>query len=345
MNPVLMTKRSYTVTQTRQLVLTACLTMGIIHAGAQQTPATGQVPAAPMPVRASQGLASADIGPGDQLLISVADLDEVNNRTVRIAQDGTLDLPLIGVLPVSGMNVNALRNLLAARFAKYVATPQVTVQLVSSENRTVSVIGEVNTPNTQELTGPLTLLAAISKAGGIRPDAGPQLVITREAHWGALPLQGAGPSQNGAYSRATLNLDDLLAEKTPENNILLRPGDIITVPKGRLVYVVGDVKRSGGFPLRSSGSISLIEALALAEGLAPNAKSGNAKILRPVPGDKSEKRQEIPVDIGQVLSGKREDPQLFADDILFVPSSAAKTGMRRAAEAVLQVSTGILIYR
>ena len=289
--------------------------------------------------------ASADIGSGDQLLISVSDLDEVNNRSIRVAQDGTLDLPLIGVLPVSGMNVNALRNLLAARYSKYVATPQVTVQLVSSESRTVSVIGEVNTPNTQELVGPLTLLGAISKAGGIRPDAGPEVVITREMHWGTLPLTGATPSQQGAYSRATLNLDDLLADKTPEDNIVLRPGDIITVPKGRLVYVVGDVRRSGGFPMRSSSSMSLIQALALAEGLAPNARSGNAKILRPVSADKNAKREEIPVDIGQVLSGKREDPQLFADDILFVPSSAAKTGMRRAAEAVLQVSTGILIYR
>ncbi len=299
----------------------------------------------PAPPRAIQGQASADLGPGDQLLISVADLDEVSNRSVRIAQDGTLDLPLVGVVPVNGMNVAALRNLLAARYAKYVATPQVTVQLVTSENRTVSVIGEVNTPDNQELTGPLTLLGAISKAGGIRPDAGPKVIVTREARWGTLPLAGAGPSQDGAFFRASLDLDDLLAEKTPENNIILRPGDIITVPKGSLVYVIGDVKRAGGFPLRSSGSISLVEALALAEGLGPNAKSGDAKILRPVSSDKNAKRSEIPVNIGEVLAGKRTDPQMFADDILFIPSSAAKTGIRRAAEAALQISTGVLIYR
>ncbi len=304
----------------------------------------GQSAVPPTALAPAQSPLSADLGSGDQLLISVADLDEVSNRTVRIAQDGTLDLPLIGVVPAGGMNVTALRNLLAARYAKYVATPQVTVQLVSSENRTISVIGEVNAPNSQELTGPLTLLGAISKAGGIKPDAGPQVVVTREARWGTLPLTGAVPSKEGAFSRATLNLDDLLAEKTPENNILLRPGDIITVPKGSLIYVVGEVKRSGGFPLRSNGSVSLIEALALAEGLGPNAKSHDAKILRPA-ADKSAKREEIPVDIGQVLAGKRTDPQLYADDILFVPNSAAKTGARRAIEAALQISTGLLIYR
>lgn len=340
-----MTKRSYTVTILPQLAKISLLAMCIIHVSAQQTLTQGQPPAASPSIRSGQTQASAELGPGDQLLISVADLDEVKGNTIRIAQDGTLDLPLIGVLPVGGMNVAALRNLLAARYAKYVATPQVTVQLVSSENRTVSVIGEVNAPNTQELTGPLTLLGAISKAGGIRPDAGPKVIITREARWGALPVANAAPSTDGAFYRGSLDVDDLLAGKTPENNISLRPGDVITVPKGSIVYVIGDVKRAGGFPLRSSGSISLVEALALAEGLGPNAKSGNAKILRPVPGDKAAKREEIQVDISQVLAGKRTDPQMFADDILFVPSSAAKTGIRRAAEAALQISTGILIYR
>ena len=141
-----------------------------------------------------------------------------------------------------------------------------------------------------------------------------------------------------------MSLDDLVAEKSPENNILLKPGDVVSVPKGSIVYVIGDVHKAGGFPLRSTGSLSVIEALSLAEGLTPNAKSQKAKILRPS-ATKGAQREEIPVDISQVLAGKSPDPQLFADDILFVPSSAVKSGARRAAEAVLQVTTGILIYR
>ena len=284
------------------------------------------------------------IGTGDQLLISVADLDEVTNKTVRVAEDGTVDLPLIGVVKVSGTNLSSLRTVLAAGFSKYVTNPQVSIQLVSSQNQLVSVLGDVNTPSVQELTGPLTLLSAITKAGGAKPDAGPEVIVTREARWGILPVSGATFGPGATFSRATLSLDDLVAEKTPENNILLKPGDVVSIPKGSIVYVIGDVHKAGGFPLRSSGSLSVIEALSLAEGLAPNAKSQNAKILRPSP-IKGEKRQEIPVDISQVLAGKRSDPQLFADDILFVPSSAVKSGARRAAEAVLQVTTGILIYR
>ena len=287
---------------------------------------------------------NSDLGPGDQLTINVADLDEVTNRTVQIASDGTLDLPLIGVVQAGGMPVQTLRTVLAVKFAKYVTGPQVSLQVTSSRNRSVSIIGEVNTPSVQELTGPLTLLAAISRAGGIRQDAGPQVIVTREQRWGTIPVSNAAVNQTGGFSRATFPLDDLLAEKRPEDNILLKPGDVVSIPKGSLIYVIGDVHRSGGFPLRSTGSLSVIEALALAEGLGPNAKSGNAKILR-LTTQKGEKREEIPVDVGQVLAGKQTDPQLFSDDILFIPSSAAKSGMRRAAEAILQVSTGVLIYR
>jgi polysaccharide export outer membrane protein len=295
-------------------------------------------------VDASAPARQSNIGVGDQLMITVADLDEVTNRAVRVAEDGTVDLPLIGAVQASGTDMASLRKVLAADFSKYVTNPQVSIQLVSSQNQLVSVLGDVNSPSVQELTGPLTLLAAITRAGGIKPDAGPQVIITREARWGMLPVSGATYGNGGTFSRATLSLDDLIAAKSPENNILLKPGDVVTIPKGSVIYVVGDVHKAGGFPLRSSGSLSVIEALSLAEGLTPNAKSAKAKILRPSPV-KGEKREEIPVDISQVLAGKTTDPQLYADDILFVPSSAVKSTARRAAEAVLQVTTGLLIYR
>ena len=311
------------------------------------TLSNGQAIATPQTQRsqavAGRPVPASSIGTGDQLLVSVADLEEVTNKTVRVAEDGTVDLPLIGSVQASGTSLPVFRAILASSFSKYITNPQVTLQLVSSQNQLVSVVGEVNTPAVQELTGPVTLLAAITRAGGTRPDAGPQIIITREARWGLLPIAGAAMEPGGGYSKATLNLDDLLAEKAPANNILLRPGDVISVPKGSIVYVIGDVHRAGGFPLRSKGSLSVVEALSLAEGLLPNAKSQNAKILRPTVG--SQQRTEIPVDISKVLAGKRTDPQMFADDILFVPSSAVKSGVRRAAEAVLQVTTGVLIYR
>lgn len=283
------------------------------------------------------------VASGDQLQINVEDLDEVHNLNVRIASDGNLDLPLVGLVPVDGLTIAGLRARLTDRYSKYVHEPVISVSVLSSQSRTVSVVGEVNSPSVQEITGTLTVVSAITKAGGIRPDAGPKVILTRDAKSGVLPLPGATITPDG-HSRIVLSLDDLLAAKAPENNIPLRAGDVVSIPKGSLVYVIGNVHRAGGFPLRSSGSISLVEALALAEGLSPNARSQDAKILRLVnPG--GEKREEIPVNINQILAGKQADPMLFADDILFVPNSAAKSGARRTAEAILQVTTGILIYR
>lgn len=283
------------------------------------------------------------VASGDQLQVNVDDLDEVHNLTVRIGSDGNLDLPLVGLVPVDGLTIAGLRARLTERYSKYVRQPMISVSVLSSQSRTVSVVGEVNSPSVQQITGTLTVVSAITKAGGIKPDAGPKVILTRDAKSGALPLPGAIVTPDG-HSSAVLSLDDLLAAKSPENNISLRAGDIVSIPKGSLVYVIGNVHRAGGFPLRSSGSISLVEALALAEGLAPNARSQDAKILRLV-NPNGEKRQEIPVNISQILAGKQADPMLFADDILFVPNSAVKSGARRTAEAILQVTTGVLIYR
>jgi polysaccharide export outer membrane protein len=319
----------------RLVVCAAVLTGAAL---AQESPAAGMA--------AARGDAVADaaevVAAGDQVVINIADLDEVHNLSARIASDGNLDLPLVGLVRADGMTIAQLRAMLVDRYSKYVHSPQVSVQVTSSQSRTVSVIGEVNSPSVQEITGSLTLVSAITKSGGIRPDAGAKVIVTRDPKSGKLPMAEAISTPDG-HTRVTLSLDDLLAAKTPENNITLRAGDVVSIPKGNLVYVIGNVHKSGGFPLRSSGTISLIEALALAEGLAPNARSQDAKILRPVAN--SEKRQEIPVNISQVLSGKRADPMLFSDDILFVPNSAAKSGARRTAEAILQVTTGVLIYR
>jgi len=283
------------------------------------------------------------VASGDQIQVNVDDLDEVHNLSVRIASDGNLDLPLVGLVPVDGLTIAGLRARLTERYSKYVRQPVITVSVLSSQSRTVSVVGEVNSPSVQQITGTLTVVSAITKAGGIRPDAGPKVIVTRDSKSGVLPLPGAIVTPDG-HSSIALSLDDLLASKVPENNIPLRAGDIVSIPKGSLVYVIGNVHRAGGFPLRSSGSISLVEALALAEGLSPNARSQDAKILRLV-NPNGEKRQEIPVNISQILAGKQADPMLFADDILFVPNSAVKSGARRTAEAILQVTTGVLIYR
>ena len=117
---------------------------------------------------------------------------------------------------------------------------------------------------------------------------------------------------------------------------------MISVSRADVVYVVGEVKKAGGFSLNSQDSISLLRALSLAEGLSRDAAPKKARILRAASG--STKLDEVPIDVNQVLAGKAPDPQLHANDVLFIPNNVPASAMRRAAEAAVQIATGVIIF-
>lgn len=283
------------------------------------------------------------LGPGDVLSVAVIDMPEVSETSVRIGPDGNVSLPLIGPVHASGLSVEGLRAELGTKLAKYINNPQITLNVVSSGSRSVSVLGEVNAPGVHELDGPQTLIQVLSLAGGVKSDAGSKVIVTRQARFGGFAgYTGMQVSSDGAIT-AVIPLDDLLTSRLPTDNFLMAPDDIVSVPKEQLVYVVGDVHRSGGFPMSSRGNISVLQAISLAEGPSPNAALKAAKILRPQPDARVP--TEIPVDLNAILSGKAPDVPLYADDVLFVPNSAAKSGAKRAAEVMLQVATGVAIYR
>jgi polysaccharide export outer membrane protein len=123
----------------------------------------------------------------------------------------------------------------------------------------------------------------------------------------------------------------------------IQPHDVITVPRARLVYAIGEVKKPGGFVLREKQSVSVLQVLALAEGLSRTAGAGSARVLRPNPAGGP--REEIPVNLNQLMAGKCADVALQPDDILFVPNSMAKSGLMRAMEAAIQMGTGMAIWR
>jgi polysaccharide export outer membrane protein len=131
--------------------------------------------------------------------------------------------------------------------------------------------------------------------------------------------------------------------ENPAENITIKPDDVISVSKADLVYVIGSVKKPGGFVLGQNESISALQVLALAEGLNTSAASERAKIMRAVPGSPS--RTEIPINLKKLLAGKTADLPLQHDDILFVPNSASKSVLIRGSETALAIGTGIAIYR
>ena len=284
------------------------------------------------------------LGSGDQIVLHVVDLDEVSDKPIRIDPNGYIDLPLAGRIKASGLSIEQLKTEMAKDLSKYIQSPRITINLTDDQNQPVSVIGAVNSPGVHQLQGPKRLIEVISLAGGLRPDAGSKVVITRQMRWGVLALPNAKVEATGEFSTAELSLDSLLTAKNPAENIAVKPNDVVAVPKADVVYVVGDVKRAGGFPLSSHEAISLLQALSLAEGLDHDAAPRKARILRPS-GGPSTKVDEIPVDIQKIFDGKAPDVQLYANDVLFVPDSISRSSAKRAAEAVLQVATGVVIYR
>ena len=127
----------------------------------------------------------------------------------------------------------------------------------------------------------------------------------------------------------------------------MRPNDIISVPRAETIYVLGAVKRAGGFVLNERDALSVLQALSLAEGLDRTASPQKAKILRMAPG--TTRRTELPVNLKQIFSGKATDVALQPDDILFIPDSAEKRAALRTLEALMSIGqtagAGVVLYR
>ena len=284
------------------------------------------------------------LGPGDQILIQVTDLDDFPNRPLQINPDGDVDLPLVGRLHASGLTLAQMKSELALRLSKYITSPQIVLNLTQNQSTPVSVMGSVNTPGVHQLDGPKHLLEVISLSGGIRPDAGNEVIVTRQAGRPPLTMSNGHTELSGGYSTGRFSLDDLLNARNPADNILVEAGDVISIPKAELVYVVGDVRKAGGFTLSSHSSLPLLQALTLAEGMGPHAAGKRARILRPAPGGDGTPK-EIVVDVDKIMAGKAPNPPLFANDVLFIPNSAAKAISERAFETALGVAAGVAIYR
>ena len=138
-------------------------------------------------------------------------------------------------------------------------------------------------------------------------------------------------------------MHELLTGGRPEHNIPIAPQDVITVPPAEMVYVLGHVRKPGAFTLKEKESMSVLQAIALAEGLERTASSKNAKLVRPA-GD-GRPANELPVDIQSILRGKQPNVPMQPNDILVIPDSMSKKVAVRTLEAVVQAGTGIVIWR
>jgi polysaccharide export outer membrane protein len=283
------------------------------------------------------------LGPDDHVSIWALGVEEISDKPIRIDQHGYMDLPLIGRVKAGGLTTEELKSELMSRLKSQVRQPQLAVSVTEVRSQPFSVVGAVNSPGLHFLRGHQTVVEALSMAGGLRQDAGYAITITRRLEWGRIPLKSAVENSTKEFSVAEIRLKNVLEAENPQENIAVLPHDVISVSRAEMFYVIGDVKKPGGFTLKERETVSVLEAVSIAEGLSPMASPKNSKILRKVSG--STDRAELPVNVASVLSGKAKDIRLQADDILFVPSSTSKKITARAIETGIGLGTGVLIWR
>jgi len=244
------------------------------------------------------------IGPKDLLEITVFELPELN-QTVRVSEDGSITLSLLGKVDVAGLTAQELEKRIAALLdQQFTKGAHVTVFI--KEYQKVSVIGAVGNPGQYEIVGPTTLLHVIAQAGGLTAQAMNELFIYR--------VNG-----DGKQDRIAIRLEDLTINGSQDLNILIQPKDVIMVPIDQTltVFVYGEVKSPGAIPYLSSKRITLVQAIAQAGGTTEWAK--RTKILIKRTDRRTGKEVRFTVNLKKMINGKINDLVLEQGDVVIVP--------------------------
>ncbi|AXC13434.1 Capsule polysaccharide export protein [Acidisarcina polymorpha] len=271
--------------------------------------------------------AAINIGPGDLLDVVVFDTPELSSH-VRVAQDGSANMPVIGRVDLNGLNADQAARYLEQQFRKQhlLLEPHVTVFIVEYASQGATISGEIRQPGIYPTLGKRRLLDMLAIAGGISPTAGKTVsIIHRDdpTHPVLVPLQGTAANLN--------------AQENPQ----ILPGDTIVVGKAGVVYIVGDVGKPGGFLVDNNERLSTAQALALAGGPNRTASLSKTRLIRKVAGG----REEYMLDLAKLLKGEQADLKLNDGDIIWVPSSQFKTFGYRGIEAAIAITSGLIIYR
>lgn len=302
------------------------------------------------------------IGPEDLLDVTVFEAPELN-RSQRVSASGEISLPLLGAVQAAGLTPRELEFVLQELLRRtYMKDPHVGVFVREVESHPVAVFGAVKKPGVFQIRGAKTVVELLSMAEGLAEDAGDTVLVMRGAGLRGLPpptneeikpdasppgeplRQGAaGPATPAGPATIEIVLKQLLDSGDPTWNVLVYPGDVVKVARAGLVYVVGEVKKPGGYLLKSNENISVLQAIALAEGLTRTSAKSQTRIIHTEEG--TGKRTETPIDLGRILAGKAEDPILRPKDIVFVPNSGARSSLYRGAEAAVAIATGLIIFR
>jgi polysaccharide export outer membrane protein len=283
-------------------------------------------------------LPTQKLGPNDLVAIAIYDAPEFT-RTVRLSAEGDIRLPMLkrriraaGLLPAE-----IERAIAAALVAEGILIdPVVVVTVVEYQSRPISVAGAVKNPITFQASGPVTLLEAITRAGGLSQDAGLEILVSR-----------VQPGADGAASELVrrITVRSLIDGADPEANLKLSGGEEVRVPELGRIAVVGNIKKPGSYPMRDPSETTVLKIIAVAEGLSPYA-SKQAYIIRK--DDHTGAKKEIRVELQKIMQRKADDVTLVANDILYIPDNTGRrvsmTTLDRIATFGAATASGVIIW-
>jgi polysaccharide biosynthesis/export protein len=272
------------------------------------------------------------IGNNDLLGITVYDAPELT-RTVRVDAAGEIRLPMLQrPVKASGLYPADLEKSItdALTEGQVLVDPVVTVTVVEYRSRPISVVGAVRTPVTfQATTGTVSLLDAISQAGGLTENAGPEILVSENANSG----EGDAP----AVVRR-IPVHGLIDAVDPSLNLVLHGGEEVRVPDAGKFYVLGNVHRPGAFSMTDGSQSTVLKALAMAEGL-DHFTGNTAYIYRSAAG--SSGKQEIPIELKKIMQRKAPDVALLVNDILYVPEATGRKATLTALDRMSMIGASV----
>ncbi len=287
------------------------------------------------------------LGSGDLINVDVFDVPQLT-RDVRVTESGFISLPLLPERIVAkGLSSMQLQEKIAEllKASGLVTYPEVTVTLKEQHSQPITVIGSVKTPQVIQAVRPMSVLEVLSACGGITDEAGSVMLVTRKLPDDVTVKTDSGqPDMLSGPQTVTVDLWDLLNSPTPKDNIMVHGGDIVTVPRAGIFYVVGAVSHPGGFILSNDADqMTALKALALSSGVTSTANADQAVIVRKDPATGIS--NQIPVNLKKLMQRKGPDAKMQANDILFVPDSAAKHAIHRATDVIIALTSGIALTR
>jgi polysaccharide export outer membrane protein len=242
---------------------------------------------------------------------------------VRVSLDGTIQLPLIGVVSVQGLTIHQTEALIAKRLidAGMYRNPQVTVQMVESPNQFVTVVGELHA--VVPVVGEKRLFDVIAAAGGFPAIASHIVTINRPGVTEPIVVDlGTDPG------------------KSAQANVPVFAQDTVVVSRVGVVYLLGAFKNQGPFPLVQNSPLTLMQVASMGGGPGFEGRADDLRIIRTM----GTARKVVHVDVKKVFEGKEPDPVLQADDIVFLPTSPMKAAIKSGGISTLLGIASILVF-